>query len=779
MIRRRLARNHFAHDIESLEVRVVPTTDLVSINLAGTSAGDEVSFGVPEFDDSRDPTRQMSADGRYIVFTSNARNISPSPIAFDGQLNQGNIYVRDRQTGTTTMVNVSVNGYGYGDAADPSMTPDGRFVVFVGAAYDGRFELSPLVDGITFPPILTVAHQLYVRDLLTGTTSLVSVRPDGIGSQGNDDNVGFHASISADGSKIAFVGGANDDLVAGDSNHLADIMVRDLTTGSTIMISRNAQGTNGGNGVSYFPTISADGTHVTFMSDATDLTDLLDTNDKPDLFSYSFADGKVTLLSTNTAGTAAAEAGVQPVYRVDDSGTKVAFLSRSTDLMDVAGLDFFNINFFLRDITAGTTTLLSHGPSGAAIGLPGSDIGLSRDGTTATFQGDGGYISTISDEVTRQIYLVDTSTGEISLASRAPDGTPANSDSSRPTLNGDGRYVLFSSSASNLVPDVTLGEDAGGSTLTLFVFDRLTNTTLPVSVDSTGTTTVSTDGQFAGYYSISRDGTTMAFTSTLAGYGSADSNNVSDVYAIVQSPLPPNESPSVLDATFTLLENSALNSAVGSVEASDPDVGETITFSIIAGNDSGAFAINSTTGAITVADSSFLDFETTPSFALTVQVADNHGAVDTATVTIELTDVNENVQLNVGSSAVTWLNKQPPVVVLPQVTVAGSSNLAGGSLRISLNAAGAGKKLLDQINLPSFTDLGMSTGPQFVNGRLTLQIQLGAGATNSSIQSFLRGVTFATKGKGIKSPTRTLAVTLSASGHSSTVTQTVNVRKKA
>ena len=322
-------------------------------------------------------------------------------------------------------VNASVDGSAYGDAGEPSMTPDGRHVVFVGASYDGRFGISPLVDGVTFPQNVLHGHQLCVRDLQTNTTTLVSVRPNGVGSVGNDDDVNFHPSISADGSKVVFVGGIQDDFVAGDGNRQPDIFVRDLRTGTTTLVSRNAAGTSGGSKRSYAPTISADGLYVTFLSDATNLTNLPDTNNQPDLFSYSFATGRVTLLSTNTAGSAASNAGVQPRYRIDDSGLKVAFLSRSEDLMPGTGFNFFNVNFFLRDAATGTTSLISHGPASEALGTAG-EIGLSRDGSTATFIGIAGFVpeTTLPQGVSKQVYVYDTATGAISLASRSPSGVP-------------------------------------------------------------------------------------------------------------------------------------------------------------------------------------------------------------------------------------------------------------------------------------------------------------------------------------------------------------------
>jgi large repetitive protein len=104
-----------------------------------------------------------------------------------------------------------------------------------------------------------------------------------------------------------------------------------------------------------------------------------------------------------------------------------------------------------------------------------------------------------------------------------------------------------------------------------------------------------------------------------------------------------NEAPVVNPATFTLPENSPNGTTVGTVTATDPDAGQTKTFSITAGNTGGAFAINASTGQLTVANSAALDFETTPTFGLTVQVTDNGvpPLSGTATITVNLTNVND------------------------------------------------------------------------------------------------------------------------------------------
>ena len=101
------------------------------------------------------------------------------------------------------------------------------------------------------------------------------------------------------------------------------------------------------------------------------------------------------------------------------------------------------------------------------------------------------------------------------------------------------------------------------------------------------------------------------------------------------------EPPVVNPATFTVAENSPNGTAVGTVTFTDGDAGQTHSFSILGGNTGGAFAIDPSTGAITVANSAALDFETTPAFSLTVQVTDNGSQSGTATVTINVGDVNE------------------------------------------------------------------------------------------------------------------------------------------
>ena len=121
-----------------------------------------------------------------------------------------------------------------------------------------------------------------------------------------------------------------------------------------------------------------------------------------------------------------------------------------------------------------------------------------------------------------------------------------------------------------------------------------------------------------------------------------DAGGLSDTAAVTVNLTNVNEDPTASDATFSLAENSADGTVVGSVSASDPDAGDTLSYAITGGDPSRGVRIDAATGQITVADSAQLDFETTPVFNLTVTVTDAGGLSDTAAVTVNLTNVNED-----------------------------------------------------------------------------------------------------------------------------------------
>ena len=104
-----------------------------------------------------------------------------------------------------------------------------------------------------------------------------------------------------------------------------------------------------------------------------------------------------------------------------------------------------------------------------------------------------------------------------------------------------------------------------------------------------------------------------------------------------------NNPPSIADQAFAVNENSANGTVVGTIIATDPDAGQTKTFSILSGNTSGAFSVNASTGVIVVSNMAALNYEVTPQFILVVKVQDNGtGSLSSqANITININNVNE------------------------------------------------------------------------------------------------------------------------------------------
>ena len=146
--------------------------------------------------------------------------------------------------------------------------------------------------------------------------------------------------------------------------------------------------------------------------------------------------------------------------------------------------------------------------------------------------------------------------------------------------------------------------------------------------------------------------TTPTFTLTVTvtdsgGNGSGTAGTgLTDTATITINLTDGNDAPNITNQTFQIAENSANGTSVGTVLATDPNAGNTVTFAITGGNTNNAFAIDANTGQITVASAAALNFEATPSFSLIVSATDNLGLSRTATITVNVQNVNEAPTLN-------------------------------------------------------------------------------------------------------------------------------------
>jgi hypothetical protein len=512
---------------------VAGTTKLVSINSAGTASGNAYSFGPA-----------ISADGRYVAFVSYASDLVAG-IDTNGTYD---VFVRDLTTGTTTLVSVNSAGTASANSSSgvgangPSISADGRYVAFDSYASDlvgGGIDTNGTED-------------IYVRDLMTATTVLASVNGAGTAS-GN--NYSYGATISADGSAVAFVSYASDLTTGSDTNGNQDVFVRDLGAGTTALASINSGATDSGDSYSYLPAISGNGRYVAFASNADDLVAGIDTNGASDVFVRDVLTGTTVLASINSGGSASGN-GFSPYYALSISadGRYVAFDTYASDL--VAGDTNGTVDVFVRDLVASTTTLATINSTATASGDNYSYFPiLSADGKSVSF------ISYASDLVAGvidingmyDVFVRDLVAGTTTLASINSAATASgNGQSSYPAiLSADGQQVLFFSQASDLDAFGTTG--AGD----LFVRDRGTSITSVVNVEIAG----ATGNADATASAISADGRYVAFVSTASDFRLIDRNGVQDVFVR-----------DVLTGTTTLVSVNAAGTDGGNAISDRPSI---------------------------------------------------------------------------------------------------------------------------------------------------------------------------------------------------------------
>ena len=338
-------RDVFIHD------RRADTTDRVSVDSAGAQGN------------SYSTSPSISSNGRFVAFCSQASNLVP------GDTNAyGDVFIRDCVAGTTELASVTTGGVqGNAGSYDPQISADGRFVVFVS-------------DATNLVPGDTNGHQdIFIHDRQSGTTERVSVGSSGM--QGNGDS--SEPSISADGRFVAFWSDANN-LVSGDTNLSGDAFVHDRQTGTTERVSVDSGGLEG-NGTSAWPAISGDGRYVAFLSQATNLV-LGDTNLTWDNFVRDRLGGTTERVSVDSSGGQSNGGSNNPSISTD--GRYVTFSSSANNL--VVGDTNGYIDIFVRDRGLFTIAPFCFGDS-TGTSCPCSNTGLLGHGCDNSV-GTGGAI---------------------------------------------------------------------------------------------------------------------------------------------------------------------------------------------------------------------------------------------------------------------------------------------------------------------------------------------------------------------------------------------------
>jgi RHS repeat-associated protein len=470
--------------------RVLGQTTRVSVGPGGVQANGTSVFV------------SLSADGRYVAFTSYASNL----VAGDTN-GQPDVFVYDRQTGVTTRVSVGLAGAQANGASQyVSISADGRYVAFVSRA-------SNLVAGDT-----NGTDDVFVYDRSTGVTTRVSVGPGGAQSSGYC----FEPSISADGRYVAFRTAAP--LVAGDTNGTDDIFVYDRSTGVMVRASVGPGGTQA-NSYSVSPSISADGRYVAFESYATNLV-AGDTNGLPDIFVYDRSTGVTARVSVGPGGAQSNGYSFDP--SISGDGRYVAFRSSASTL--VAGDTNGFIDVFVYDRSTGVTARVSVGLAGTQANDNSYETAISGDGRYVVFRSAASNLVAGDTNGALDVFVYDQIAGAVADPSPLPEttrasvitgGGQANGDSTNlPSVSPEGRYVVFESAASNLVAGDTNG------TGDIFLQDRQTGVTSRVSVGPGG---AQSNGQ-STYTAVSADGRYVAFTSYASNLVAGDTNGQPDVF---------------------------------------------------------------------------------------------------------------------------------------------------------------------------------------------------------------------------------------------------------
>ncbi len=338
--------------------------------------------------DSGSDHPSISADGRYVAFSSNASNLDPDDT--DGNID---VFVRDLQQNTTTLVSRAsgasgAKGNGNG-SSEPSLSPDGGSVAFT--------SNSTNLD----PDDTDAASDIYLRDLQQNTTKLVSRATGATGSKGN--NFSFQPSVSDNGGSVAFTSDASN-LDPGDTESTHDIFVRDLQQNTTTLASR-ATGASGANGDGVEPWISGNGQLVSFTAGGHLDPDDSDANN--DVYVRDLQQATTILVSRATGANGPNGNDGAVDSSVSQDGRFIAFRSGGSNLHPDDGDTSFDV--FVRDLQQSTTELVSRaaGAGGAKANDLSFDSSIAPDGSSVAFSSTASNLDPGDTDSTIDVFLRD------------------------------------------------------------------------------------------------------------------------------------------------------------------------------------------------------------------------------------------------------------------------------------------------------------------------------------------------------------------------------------
>lgn len=410
----------------------------------------------------------ISTNGNFIAFESSK---PPSSISTPGLILRFNL-----ATGQTDLVSTNANVammVPYPDIHSLSMTPDGRFIVFV-----GNTNLSSTTTAIL------------LWDAQSGSSVLVS------GTLSNTVPTGSFSEwplIDPTGEFVAFLSTAPG-LVTNSVTGGRHFYVRDTLSGITTLVDANSNAVASSLGPTTIPKMSDDARHFAFESLSAELA-MADGNHDYDVFVRDLSTNTLELISARDpalASTSAAGPSTGSLYALSANGRIIAFSSEADDLVasDTNGMR----DIFLRDLDAATTVLGSVSTNGGFPDGPSAEPAISADGRWVAFTSTADNLVPGDNNRVSDVFVRDLQTGTNLLVSIDPSGTvPGNKASYAPLMTPNGRYVVFRSKATNL------GAGPFSGTENFFLRDLQLSLTYALTTNGGFAPGISSNGRFLVY----------------------------------------------------------------------------------------------------------------------------------------------------------------------------------------------------------------------------------------------------------------------------------------
>jgi Tol biopolymer transport system component len=397
---------------------------------------------------------------------------------------------------------------GDGGSMAPSVSGDGTLVAFNSEATN--------LDPLDSDPLMDV----YVKNVVTGAVEVVSVDVSGVPAGGAGP------AISSDGRYVSFTS-LSANLVTGDTNRNYDVFVRDLWTDTTLLASINNSGDQA-DGASFSPSISGDGRYVAFVSNGRNMPNAWFRNPgQQHVYVRDMVAGTTVRVSTDATNPAFGGNGWSFAPDISDDGRFVAYGSAATNLVTTPDTNGRDDVFWWDRLGLSPPVRVSVGGRNTEGDGRSGQPSISADGRYIAFWSMASNLGGAGV----QVYVRDVTTRSTQLVSRSSQGFLANGQSDAPTISGDGRYIAFQSSATNLVGNDTKGH------VDVFLRDRVAGTTVRVSLTGTGA-----EGNESSHHpAVSAGGTQVAFSSRASDLAANDTNGHGfDVFiASARGPDPP------------------------------------------------------------------------------------------------------------------------------------------------------------------------------------------------------------------------------------------------